>query len=109
MPEPVKAPLEQAVTYKDPLAVAATQPAEAREDKVVEPFTPMVNRAVPVEEATVKGVTPPAAWTVKVEVLVVVPTANKLETVVEPVTVRVEPVLFQRKLAEEAVLEAALA
>lgn len=36
-------------------------------------------------------------------------TVNKLEMVVEPVTVKVEPALFQRKLPEEAVEEAPVA
>ena len=80
-----------------------------REDKVVEPKRLTVNNEEPEEEAMVKGLALAAAWTVRVEVLVVVPTAKRLETVAEPVMAKVEPPLFQRKLAEEAVLDAPVA
>ena len=46
---------------------------------------------------------------VRVAVLVEVPTERMLEMVEEPVMARVEPELFQTRLAEEAVVEAAVA
>lgn len=86
-----------------------TKPAVFKEAMVVEPLTATVNREVPVEEAMVKGLTLAPAWTNRVELLVVVPMAKRLEMVEEPVMVRVEPVLFQVKLLEPAVEEAPVA
>jgi hypothetical protein len=81
----------------------------AKEEMLVEPLPKTWKRVKPEEEAMVKGVTLAPAWTVRVEVLVVVPTAKILEIVAEPVIPRLELVLFQRKLADEAVLLAPVA
>ena len=102
-------PKAMAPLNRAPEAVDLTGRATLKEERVVEPLPATVKREEPVEEATVKGLTLAPAWTVKVEVLVVVPTAKRLEIVEEPVMAKVEPLLFQRKLAEEAVVEAPVA
>ena len=76
---------------------------------VVEPLWLTVSKLAPVEETIWKGLTAAVPCTERVAVLVVVPTESKLDTVVEPVTPKVEAVLFQRKFPEEAVVEAPLA
>jgi hypothetical protein len=80
-----------------------------REVMVVEPLWLTVSKLAPVEETMAKGLTADVPWMVRVAVLVVVPTESKLETVVEPVTVRLEPELFQTKLPLDAVVLAPVA
>ena len=109
IPETSEEPRAMAPLNRLPAVVDLTGRAWVREEMVVEPFPATVNKVAPEEEAIVRGVTLAAAWTVRVEVLVVVPIARRLEMVEEPVKLKVEPVLFQRKLAEEAVEEAPVA
>ncbi len=57
-PAPVMLPPPQEVVYKEP-ELTPTQPV-AKEDNVVDPLTPTVRRAVPVEEEIINGVLLPA-------------------------------------------------
>ena len=92
--------------YKAPPEVDLTIPAP-REEIVVEPETVRVPVMLVVAKLeipeTVKAVVEAFCNEVLPE------TVRRLEIVVEPVMARVEPVLFQRKLPEEAVLEAPVA
>ena len=76
---------------------------------VVVPVGWMVNILTPVEEATKKGLIAPVPWIVTVFCGVVVPTLRILEMVAVPVIAKVEEALNHKKLAEEAVLDAAVA
>jgi hypothetical protein len=75
---------------------------------VVEPVGAMLNMEEPEEEAMTKGLTAAIPWTLKVFCMVVVPTFKMLDTVVVPVIAKVAAELFQVKLAEPAVVEAAV-
>jgi hypothetical protein len=106
-PVPPKDTLKTDWLLSSPLMLVTTPVVKL--ERVVEPLWLTVSKLAPVEETIWKGLTAAVPWIVKVAVLVVVPTAKTLETVVEPVIPKVEPELFQTKLAEEAVVEAPVA